>query len=119
MSANAHLFVGLVAIVCLIVMLSLVRRRRMSSKYVFLWLSVGAVMLLLAVSPRLLDRISVLIGIDYGPTTLFLFALVFLLLISVHFSWELSRLEDRTRRLAEEAALLRAESELHDERKRL
>jgi hypothetical protein len=35
-------------------------------------------------------------------------AIVFLLIVVMHFSWELSRLEERTRTLAEEIALLRA-----------
>jgi hypothetical protein len=49
-------------------------------------------------------------GISYGPTTFFLGAITLLLLVVVHFSWELSRLEERTRLLAEELALLRAEA---------
>jgi flagellar biogenesis protein FliO len=40
-----------------------------------------------------------------------LLALSFLLVLVLHFSWELSRLEDRTRALAEEHALLRGEVE--------
>ena len=40
-----------------------------------------------------------------------LLALSFLLVLVLHFSWELSRLEDRTRALAEEHALLREEVE--------
>ena len=36
-----------------------------------------------------------------------LVAVTFLFLVAVHFSWELSRLEDRNRALAEEVALLR------------
>ena len=48
-------------------------------------------------------------GIKYEPATFFLAAIAFLFVIVVHFSWELSRLEDRTRTLAEEVALLRAE----------
>ena len=40
-----------------------------------------------------------------------LLAVSFLLVLVLHFSWELSRLEDRTRALAEEDALLREEVE--------
>ena len=35
--------------------------------------------------------------------------IVFLLLVSVHLSWEVSRLEEETRTLAEDLALLRSE----------
>ena len=43
---------------------------------------------------------------------MFFAAIVFLFFVVVHFSWELSRLEERSRSLAEEVALLRAELEL-------
>ena len=49
--------------------------------------------------------------IYYAPTTLFLVAIGFLLLVCMYFSYELSRLEERTRVLAEELAILRAEQE--------
>jgi hypothetical protein len=39
---------------------------------------------------------------------LLMMACAVLLLVAIHYSWELSRLEVRSRRLAEEVALLRA-----------
>ncbi|MDQ3680165.1 MAG: DUF2304 domain-containing protein [Actinomycetota bacterium] len=92
-------------------MLRLVRRRQLHAKYSILWLSVGIVLVLLAASPSLLDRVSIMLGISYGPTTFFLGAFLLLFLLVIHFSWELSRLEDRSRTLAEEVAILRARSE--------
>jgi hypothetical protein len=41
----------------------------------------------------------------------FLGAILFLLLVCMHLSWEVSRLEERTRILAEELALLRGNEE--------
>ena len=55
-----------------------------------------------------LDRISLALGIAYGPSAFFLFAIFFLMMVTAHLSWELSRLEEKSRRLAEEVALLRA-----------
>jgi Uncharacterized conserved protein (DUF2304) len=74
-----------------------------------LWLSIGAVIALLATFPGLLDRVSSWLGIAYAPGTFFLGAITLLFLIVVHFSWELSRLDARTRLLAEELAVLRAD----------
>jgi hypothetical protein len=56
-----------------------------------------------------LDRVSTWLGIAYAPGTFFLGAITLLFLIVVHFSWELSRLDARTRLLAEELAVLRAD----------
>lgn len=87
----------------------MVRTRRLRAKYSFLWLMVGVVVLVIAVVPGVLERLSALAGIYYPPAFLFLCATALLLFIAVHFSWELSRLEDRTRTLIEEHALLAAE----------
>jgi hypothetical protein len=89
--------------------LRLIRRRQMHAKYAFLWLSVGMMLVLLAASPKLLDRVSGVVGVYYAPATFFLGALAFLFLVVIHFSWELSRLEDRIRSLSEELAVSQAE----------
>ena len=107
MSGKAHFFVALVTLTSLTFILRLVRTKKLRAKYSMLWLSVGLALSILAVSPQLLDRFASLIGIAYPPAALFIVAITLLLLIVVHFSWELSRLEERTRTLAEELAILR------------
>ena len=63
-----------------------------------------------AIYPDVLVPVSDVLGISYEPAILFLAAIGFLFIVIVHFSYELSRLEDRTRTLAEELALLRADT---------
>ena len=41
-------------------------------------------------------------------------AITLLFLVVIHFSWELSRLEERTRVLAEELAVFKADAEDHE-----
>ena len=71
-----------------------------------LWIFIGVEVAALAIFPGLLDRLSKVLGIAYPPATFLLFAVAFLVMLALHFSWELSRLEDRTRVLAEDLALL-------------
>ena len=66
----------------------------------------GCGLAVLATAPALLEWFSDLVGIRTPALGFLLMAITFLLVLSLHFSWELSRLEDRTRRLAEECALL-------------
>jgi hypothetical protein len=91
----------------LIMVIEVVRRRQLREKYALLWLAVGFTVLVLSLSRPLLDRISPDLGIAYGPSALFLFSTLFLMGVSGHLSWEVSRLEEKTRRLAEEIALMR------------
>ena len=107
MSDRAHLLVLVVTLVSELLIIRLVRRRQLRAKYSILWISVGVVLVVLAASPRILDNVSLWLGIYYGPATFFLGSTTLLFLLTVHFSWELSRLEDRTRTTAEEIALLR------------
>jgi len=109
LSGRAHVVVFLVAVLGGWFLLRLLRRHQMRGKYTLLWMFVGAVVVLLAVYPNGLDRTSRWLDIYYAPSTLFLGGIAFLLLVCVYFSWELSRLEERTRILAEELAILRGE----------
>ena len=111
MSTAAHVLVIVLAAAVIAFIVHLVRSRRLRAKYSVLWFSIGLGLAVLAIFPDLLVEVSDLFGISYPPATFMLLALSFLLILVLHFSWELSRLEDRTRSLAEEHALLRQEVE--------
>lgn len=83
----------------------MVRMRRLRAKYSFLWLLVGTVVLVFALVPGLMESAARTVGIVYPPALLFLGAIMLLLFTSVHFSWELSRIEERSRTVLEELAL--------------
>ncbi len=87
----------------------LLRRGILREKYAALWLAVSVGVLLFAVFPGLLTSLSHLLGFQVPANLLFLLSAILLLLVSVQLSYEVSRVESRTRRLAEELALLRSE----------
>lgn len=107
MTTRTHVLVILLALGGLGFMARLLRRRRLSAKYAILWLVLGVGGLAVAVFPALLDSVSDWLGIPNGGTTAFLAAIVVLIGVSVNYSRELSRLEERSRTLAQEVALLR------------
>lgn len=111
MTGRAHLIVALITLVSLVFVVRLVRLRRMQAKYAMLWLSVGALLAVVAAFPRLLDWLAERAGIFYPPAAFLLLAVGFLFVVVIHFSWELSRLEERTRTLAEEIALLKSHAD--------
>ena len=89
------------------VVVRLVRLQVLKAKYTVLWLTVGLVLAVTASVPTLLDRAADRLGIWYQPPLFLLLAIGFLLLLAMHFSYELSRMEKRIRALAEELALLK------------
>jgi hypothetical protein len=111
LSGRAHILVFLITISGAVFVLRLLRRRQMRGKYTLLWMSVLLAVFVIAAFPSILDRTSRFLHIYYSPSTLFLAAIAFLLLVCIYFSYELSRLEERTRILAEELAIARGERE--------
>jgi hypothetical protein len=93
----------------LLIIFELVRRRQLREKYAVLWGVVGVLVVPLALFPRLLDTVSQMVGVVSGVSLVLFLGVVFLLLVCVHLSWEVSRLEEETRTLAESLALLRTE----------
>lgn len=108
MSIAARILVLVVAAIIVAFIIRLVGQRKLRSKYALLWLLIGAVTVPIAVFPGISDEIADWLGIESTPALLLMMASAVLLLIAIHYSWELSRLEVRSRRLAEEVALLGA-----------
>ena len=107
MTGTTHALLAALTVVAVVMILRLVRLQVLKAKYTILWLTVGLVLAIVAAVPNLLDWAADLLGIWYQPTLLLLLAIGFLLLLAMHFSYELSRVEKRVRVLAEELALLR------------
>ena len=106
-----HIGAMLVAALSVASMFELLRRRQLKEKYAVLWLFVGLGMLVLGAFPVLLNKIADVVGVKDPPNLLLFSAALLLLLVCVHLSWEASRLEEKTRTLAEELALLRRQIE--------
>ena len=107
MTTRTHVFVVIAALVAIVLILRLVATRQLKSKYALLWLIVAVSLLPLAAFPGLLNRGADWTGIAYTPTLFLLMALALLGALVGHLTWEVSRLEQRVRTLAEEVALIR------------
>lgn len=90
------------------VILWMLLTRRLREKYAVLWLVLGLVLLVLGLFPGLLGAATAALGVQLPANLLFAAAIVVLLGVTLHLSWELSQNEDETRRLAEEIAILGA-----------
>jgi hypothetical protein len=109
MTPTQRIFALVASLGTLLFILELVRRRKLKEEYSWLWILTSGAMILLVIFYGALEWISAQIGAVLPTTTLFLFALLFLLLISVHFSTVISRLTQQVRRLTQELAILSAE----------
>jgi hypothetical protein len=95
------------ALVLMVTVLELVRRRRLVEEYSLLWLATALALLVLAGSRGLLDLLARAMGIFYPPSALIVVGFGFLLVTALHFSAVVSRLTRENRTLAQELAILR------------
>lgn len=104
-------FFLVVATVVVTVVLRLLRNQKLREKYAALWLVVGIVTIGLAAFPQVLVVAARSLSFQVPANLLFVLAILLLLAVALHLSLEISRLEDETRILAEEAAILRSDIE--------
>lgn len=108
MTPPQKVFAGLVTIVVAALIIELVRRRKLKEEYAWLWVLTAVGMAVLSSWYGLLEWLTHAIGAVTVTTTLFLFGLTFLLLISIQFSLVISRLTLQVRNLTQELAVLTA-----------
>lgn len=99
------------ALLILVIVIWMLLARKLREKYAVMWLVIGLAVLLLGVVPELLLWLTRLLGVQVPANLLFSLAIVLLLGVALHLSWELSQAEEEIRRVAEEAAISRAELE--------
>ena len=101
---------AIITVACiLIVIVYLVKKRKLREEYSWLWLLTGFVILVLVLWYDLLLYITDLIGAATATTTLFIFGIIFLMLIALHFAIKISSLSDDVKNLAQQVSLLEAE----------
>lgn len=109
MTPRQRIFAILAALSLMILIVELVRRRKLREDYSILWLVTGFGVMVLATSYRLQLWLTKLIGAVSSSTTVFGFAFLLLILISLYYSVRLSRMDDQIKTLSQQIALMRAE----------
>lgn len=104
---GVHIIALVSALITLTIIIELSRRRHLHEKYAIIWLAVAVVIAFFAIFPGLFNSLAHAFGVKNPPDLLTVTAALFLLVVCVRLSWEVGRLEDRSRMLAEEVALLR------------
>jgi hypothetical protein len=97
--------------VILLTLFEMMRRHRLREKYALIWALVAVAVITVALFPILLYEASEAVGLAVPTNLLFFCAAIVILVLTLQHSSELSRLEERTRTLAEELALVRLEIE--------
>jgi len=107
MTGELRVFSLLVGVFVFLGIIELVRQRKLREEYSWLWLLAGASIFVLSLSYDFAITVGQIFGGILPSTILYLFAILFLVLISLHFSVMISKLHNQVKDLAQEIAILR------------
>lgn len=90
------------------VVVEMVRRRYLRGRYAVVWVILGVGAALMALFPDLLGRVATAAGVEIPFNLVLFLGSLAMLIMLMQLSSEAGRLQERTRVLAEEVALLKA-----------
>jgi hypothetical protein len=106
MTFQQKVFGVLVSLFIFFVIVRFVKNGRLREEYSWLWLLTGCIILGLVLWYDALLFLTSLIGAVLPTTTLFIFAILFLVLIALHFAIRISALNNQVKNLAQQLSLL-------------
>lgn len=107
MQEHGQTFVFLITLAIFALVLTLVRKRKITEHFAVLWVTISVGLLLASsVGFPYLFRIAVFLGIVYPPSALFLLVIFGLTLLIIQLYVWVSRLNERSRALTQQVAIL-------------
>jgi hypothetical protein len=106
MTVQQRLLFGLAAVVLLLLVLELVRRRRLREEYTVFWLLTCAVFVVLAAWKGAINLVAQVLGTTLPLSALFGAGFFLVFLLTLHFSTVVTDLWRQNKRMAKEIALL-------------
>jgi len=104
---TGYFFALALSLTVILFLVNLMRKRRLREKYAILWIVLAALVIIIGAFPELVIALTRLVGVELPVNLVFAVALVFLLIVCIHLSTEITAIEEKTRTLTEELALLR------------
>lgn len=105
MSTTSYIFGILSALLTLVVVVELLRRRHLRERHAIWWLIAGVLALIVGIFPATLEWAANLVGIGVPTNLVFFVSIATLFLVCLQHSAELTKLESQTRTLSERSAL--------------
>ncbi|MDO4283018.1 MAG: DUF2304 domain-containing protein [Clostridia bacterium] len=98
-----------IAVIFIIYIFIVIRKKEFSVEESIFWVFGAIVSLILAIFPKLIDKISVMLNIAYPPSLLFLLAIVFLLFINFRNTKKMEKQNEKIIELAQRLSIMEYE----------
>jgi hypothetical protein len=94
------------SVLVLVIVIESLRRKRLRERHAIWWFAAGVLALVVSVFPITLEWAANLVGVEVPTNLVFFVGIAVLFMVCLQYGAELTDLEKKTRRLAEESALL-------------
>lgn len=118
MTPKQRVFSFIIGFVIFFFILNLIRKRKLREEYSWLWFLMATMVFILISWYGLLEKIAALVGAKVVTTALFIFAILFLVALSIQFSVEISELSEKVKNLSQELSIRGAKPSLKKTKKR-
>ena len=109
MTIQQKIFAVFASILIFVVIINLVKNRKLKEEYSWLWLLTGVVIIMLVLWYDALLMLTHLIGAVLPTTTLFIFAILFLICLALDFAIKISKLTDQVKNLTQKVSIMEAD----------
>ncbi len=107
MTDNARILVFVLNLVLICYIIYITKKRKLLIKYSIFWTVIVSVVTVFIVNIDMADKISSYLKIDHSPSFYFFVSIIFLLVISMYFTVELSRMSTELKNLIQEISILK------------
>ena len=114
MPLRQKVFFLTIAVVLLLTIIELVRRRRLRVEYSWVWIASGVTIIVLILRYDLLIWLARLVGAAIPTSALFFLCILYLAVLSLNYAVRLSTLSWEVKELAQELALLKQRCEANE-----
>lgn len=101
-----NIYFIVISILCVIYVVTEVRKKKFSIKESFWWMFGAIIMLILSIFPYSINWLAKIFGISYPPSLLFIFCIIFLVFINFRNSKRIAEQQEKIVELAQHIAIL-------------
>lgn len=102
-----NIYFIIISILCLLYVISIVRKKMFSIKESFWWVVACFIMLILSIFPYSINWLAKIFGIAYPPSLFFVFCIIFLVFINFRNSKKITEQQEKIIELAQQVSILR------------
>lgn len=111
MALRFQIIIGVVLVLAMLLILQQVRKNKLNLRFALLWLVLGVLMLVIDIFPEIITFAASTLGLELASNLLFFLGICFTLILVFGLTLKVSKLSDEAKRLTQEVALLKEESD--------